>query len=167
VSPIAPAAERRRRLITHTLPIIATAVAAFVTGTIAGAGSNDLDGARRFVAAWEQGDFETMYAELSTTASETYPIDELTRDYQRAERTATIRTIEAGDIEHGRDAAGASAAIVPLTLGTNAFGHLDGQLVLPLSDGKVDWNPTLVFPGLGEGEHLARRTRVPDRKSGV
>jgi len=160
---ITPSAERRRRLVTRTLPIVATAVAAFVTGVIAGGGSSDLDGARRFVAAWQKGNFEAMYAELSTSASKTYPIDEFTRDYEGGQRTATIRAIRPGDVTRGTDAQGASAAVVPLTLATNAFGRLDGKLVLPLSGGKVDWNPTLVFPGLAEGEHLARRTRVPPR----
>lgn len=145
------------------MPIIATALAAFVAGVIAGGGSSDLDPARRFVAAWEQGDFEAMHAELSTAASKAYPIEEFTSDYELAQRTATIDAIAAGDVENGRDAAGASAAVVPLTLRTHAFGQLDGKLVLPLGGGGIEWNPTLVFPGLAEGDRLVRRTRVPTR----
>jgi cell division protein FtsI/penicillin-binding protein 2 len=163
LSRITHAAQRRRRLVTRAAPLIVVATAAFVTGVVAGAGSGELDAARRFVAAWEAGDTGAMYAQLSATATETYPEEEFAADYDQAERTATILGVDVGTVDRGRDATGATAAVVPLTFETNAFGSLEGKLVLPLAEGKVEWDPSLVFPGLASDEQLARRTRIPTR----
>ncbi len=148
---------------TRALPIAAVGLAAFVTGVVAGAGSGDLDSAKRFVAAWEQGDYAAMHAELTGAAASSNPIAEFTASYEDASRTATISSIDTGSVESGKDASGGDAAVVPVTIKTNAFGELSGHLVLPLSGGKVDWDPTLVFPGLRAGESLDRRTRVAPR----
>jgi cell division protein FtsI/penicillin-binding protein 2 len=50
-----------------------------------------------------------------------------------------------------------------VTLHTNAFGNISRELTLPLDGGKVDWSPTLVFPGLRRDERLVRHTIVPKR----
>jgi cell division protein FtsI/penicillin-binding protein 2 len=150
-------------LLTRTAPIAVVATAAFVTGVVAGSGSSDLDGARRFVAAWQRGDYPAMYRELSATAQDTYSVSEFTADYEKAKSTATMLGVDPGAVDHGNDEAGGDAAVVPLTIRTNAFGTLDAKLVLPLEGTTVAWNPTLVFPGLSDGERLVRRTRVPTR----
>ena len=165
MSRISAPAERRRRLVTRTLPIGAVALAAFVTGMIAGSGSSDLDGARRFVAAWQQGDFAAMYAELSPAATARYPLAEFTSEYERAARTATLNAIDPGQVSRGRAVGGGAAAVVALGLQTNAFGQLDGTLVLPLSGGKIEWDPTLVFPGLsGASTSLGAPACQPARR---
>jgi transpeptidase family protein/penicillin-binding protein len=163
LSPISPNAQRRRRLITRTLPIAALAFVAFVAGLLTGNGSSDLDPAKRFVSAWEDGDYKGMHQELSEAAAAANPLTDFSAAYLRAARTATITSVDAGSVDSGQDAGGGDAAVVPVTLETNAFGELHGSLVLPLSAGKIDWDTSMVFPGLQENEQLARRTRLPTR----
>lgn len=155
--------ERHRRQLTRTLPIAGLAATAFIAGALVASNSGNLDAARRFVAAWQHGDYRAMRAEITPAAAAAYPLAEFSADYERAIRIATIQSILPGEVKRGHDATGADAAVVPLTFQTAAFGRLDGTLVLPLSSGSVSWNPTLVFPGLTRGERLVRRTRVPPR----
>ena len=46
---------------------------------------------------------------------------------------------------------------------TRAFGTIERDLGLPVKEGRVDWRPHLVFPGVPEGATLTRRTTVPAR----
>jgi cell division protein FtsI/penicillin-binding protein 2 len=50
-----------------------------------------------------------------------------------------------------------------VSLDTHAFGTVSGELELPLESDRVDWAPSLVFPGLEAGERLVRHTAVPKR----
>ena len=55
MSPLQPEVERRRRLITRTLPLAIIAVVAFSFGASAGTpGSPEKDAAKRFTEAWAQ-----------------------------------------------------------------------------------------------------------------
>src|SRR5213078_1979083 len=69
---------------------------------------------------------------------------------------------EAGDARTA-EAGGGDVAVVPVVLDTHAFGRLGGDLQIPIEAGRVAWHPYLVFPGLGPGEHLDRRARLPKR----
>jgi len=40
---------------------------------------------------------------------------------------------------------------------------MPGEIVLPVNEEAVGWTPSLVFPGLEEGERLSRRTEIPER----
>ena len=58
--------ERRRRLVTRTLPLALVAIVAFVVGAAVGApGSPQKDAANRFAEAWARDDFAAMYEELN------------------------------------------------------------------------------------------------------
>jgi penicillin-binding protein A len=160
LSPITPAAARRRRMLTRTAPMVAIAFVAFVVGIIAGAGA-DSSAAQRFVDAWERGDTAGMYAELTPDARDEYSRNEFERAYSDAAETATIDAFSAGDAED--DDSGDDVQVVGMEFDTHVFGQLGGELKLPTSDEGVDWAPHLVFPGLEEGETLTRRTRAPDR----
>ena len=157
-------AERRRKLVTRTLPISVLAAASFVGGIVIGAGS-ELDAAARFAQAWERGDFEAMYAELSPGAGDETSRDDFVAAYEQAERTATVDALDAGEAHEGSTADGRDAAIVHVAVTTHAFGEVSGDVALPLEDGLVDWEPELVYPGLEKGEQLDRRTRAPERAS--
>jgi penicillin-binding protein A len=157
---VTPAAQRRRRVLTRTAPIVGIALVAFVIGVVAGAGADPSAG-QRFVDAWERDDMAEMYAQLTPEAEEEYSRQEFERAYLEAAQTATIETVQAGDT---RDAeSGGEVKAVDMQFDTRAFGQLGGELLLPTSDEGVEWAPHLVFPELDEGEALSRRTRAPER----
>src|SRR3954469_23526019 len=153
-------ATRRRRLLTRALPIVLLGLAAFVAGLIRGADHADLGSAEQFAAAWEKQNFSGMYSQISGSAARQYSLKDFTGDYQRAEMTATVRSVETGEASESDSG---DAADVPVTLTTNAFGSIARDLVLPLDGNKVDWTPNLVFPGLRPNERLVRHTSVPRR----
>jgi hypothetical protein len=121
-------------------PILA--VAAFAGGLIVGAGP-DAPGATRFLEAWGSGDYEAMHAELTASTREKYPLEQFRGAYERAMATATVESLDAGEVTDEGD-----LATAPIQFETHVFGTLDGDLELPISDGQIDWSPQLVFPGL-------------------
>jgi len=149
--------ERRRRLLTRALPLVALALGAFLVGALAG-GDPESPAAKRFLEAWEAGDFETMHAELTPSAREEHPLGDFRAAYERAADTATIATLSVDELSAEDEDASAS-----VTLDTRAFGALAGDVSLPLEEDLIAWEPHLVFPDLEAGEQLARRTRVPPR----
>ncbi len=52
---------------------------------------------------------------------------------------------------------------VPLTIAMVAFGRSEDELELPFADGGVDWDPSLVFPGLRSGERLESQIELAPR----
>jgi hypothetical protein len=157
LSAVNPAAERRRRVFTRVVPLVLLAVAAFAIGIGVGAGSSTA-GAERFLDAWEDGDYDAMYEELTPEAQETYARAEFERAYERAAETATTTSVEAGEVSEDGD-----LARTDLSLETHVFGTLSGTLELPIEEERVAWSPELVFPGLEPEERLTRRTRAPER----
>jgi len=155
-------AERRRRLVTRTLPISVIAVASFVGGIAIGA-ANELEAVDRFATAWERGDFEGMHDELTADAAAATPLEEFTGAYEQAHETATVADVDAADAEPGETTAGEDAGILAVTIDTHAWGRQSGELAVPVEDGLVAWEPHLVYPGLRPGETLGRRTRAPER----
>lgn len=159
---MSPEARRRRRVLTRLLPIALLGVAAFVAGAIRGNVPPNLGTAQAFVNDWQRQDFAGMYAQISPASASQYSIADFTATYARAQATATVRSVTPGEAFESDTAARPSVA-APLTLATHSFGRISGQVVLPLSGGKVDWAPNLVYPGLRPNERLARRTKIPRR----
>ena len=142
---------------TRAVPLVVVASGAFITGIVVAAGP-DSPGAQRFLAAWEDGDYASMHAELTPEAKAEYSLEGFERTYERAADTATISSFEIGDeTEEG------GAVVAPLRLETRAFGAIEQDTELPLADGAVSWEPHLAFPGLERDERLERRTRAPQR----
>jgi cell division protein FtsI/penicillin-binding protein 2 len=138
------------------------ALAAFVAGAIRGTEGTNLGTAQTFADEWQSQDFATMYRQISPASAQKYSLATFTADYDEAQGTATVQRIDVGEAS-GSNLAGGTAAAIPVTLTTNAFGRMSAQLVLPLDGGKVDWTPDLVFPGLKANERLARHTQIPRR----
>ena len=118
----------------------------------------DAPAAQRFVDAWEAGDLEAMYAELTPEAQEEYSLERFQRalrgrrgDARRSPRSAPARSREDGD-----DAVVAGRPSAPTSSATSAASS-----TLPIADDQVAWAPNLVYPGLTAGERLSRRTRAP------
>jgi peptidoglycan glycosyltransferase len=148
-------------MLTRASPVVAIALVAFIAGVVTGAGG-DNSAAQRFVDAWERGDTEAMYGELTGEAQEKYTREEFERAYADAEETATIETVSAGEAEDA-ESGGDDVQVVGMQFATHAFGDLGGDLELPADDEGVAWEPHMVFPELERGESLTRRTRAADR----
>ena len=83
--------------------------------------------------------------------------------YEGAKQVATTNSIAVGEARGPTDQDGESVVALPVTVETSAFGTIEGELAVPVADGGIDWQPHLVFPGLGEGEELDRKTQLPKR----
>jgi cell division protein FtsI/penicillin-binding protein 2 len=159
--------ERRRRLTTRAVPLGLVALVAFIVGASSGAGgSPEKDAAQRFSEAWAQQDFAAMHAELSEIAQTETSAEELEAAYAEAQVTATVETIDVALPEDAVDEDGGTVVPVPVEIDTIAFGEIDAELQLPYAEGEgggIVWDPSLVFPGLQEGEELRSNVRVADR----
>jgi cell division protein FtsI/penicillin-binding protein 2 len=161
---LSPEVERRRRLITRTLPLAAIAIVAFVVGAAMGApGSPEKEAADRFATAWAGDDFAAMYAELNEGSRAQVSLGEFTDAYREAEQVATLRSLEPGSAQEPESAGGTTAVPVPIVARTTAFGRFEEGLLLPFAGGGIEWDPSLAFPGLREGEHLEADTELAPR----
>jgi penicillin-binding protein A len=146
--------------------VIALAGTAFVIGAIAGAGGG-ADPARalaaRFVAAWANGDYGSMYSEIDARSRLSTSASEFADAYMDALRTATASGLQIAG--NPRDVRGDLA--VPVRVRTRLFGTLalsfDLRIVGGSEGARVAWSRSLAFPGLRPGELLTRRTTLPRR----
>ena len=156
--------ERRRRLLTRTLPLAAIALVSFVVGAASGApGSPEQDAAKRFTEAWAQRDFAAMYGELNPVSQQAITATDFAKAYLDAEAVSTLRSLDPGSPGDPTSADGKTVVPVALDVGTVAFGDVEADVALPYSEGGIDWDPSLVFPGLRPGEHLENRIELAPR----
>jgi hypothetical protein len=155
VSRRTPEAERRRRLVTRTLPLAVVAIVAFVAGAAVGVpGSPGKDAANRFAAAWAAHDFKAMYGQLNDASKARIDRKTFAAAYREAEMVATQRGLVAGSAQDPLSQEGETVIPVPVLINTVAFGRLEDEIDLPYAEGGIDWDPSLVFPGLRAGEQL-------------
>jgi hypothetical protein len=164
VSQLSPEVERRRRLVTRTLPLAIVAIVAFAVGASAGApGSPEKEAAERFAEAWAVDDFATMYKELNPASKAAIDVNEFAAAYREAEQVATLRALEPGSPHDPSSRNGETVVPTPMAVTTVAFGRFEDEIDLPYSDGGVDWDPSLVFPGLRSGERLESQIELAPR----
>ncbi|HEX8743049.1 MAG TPA: penicillin-binding transpeptidase domain-containing protein [Thermoleophilaceae bacterium] len=152
--------ERRRRLTHRAAPLAGAAlllILALVALRSCGASDEEKAG-ERFARAWERGDWGAMHRELTAAARARHSPAALERAYRAAAATATATGVDAG-----RARADGDAAVVEVAFRTRVFGPVRGELRLPMDGARVEWAPSLVFPGLKEGELLTRRSDPPRR----
>lgn len=163
MSPRSSEVERRRRLVTRTLPLSLIALVAFLLGAVAGApGSPEKEAAQRFARAWENGEFAAMYRELNPASRRGIDVNDFAIAYREADEVATLWSLRAGSPEDA-SAGGGSVVAVPTAASTVAFGMVEGEVELPFEDGGIAWNESLVFPGLNGGEHLEGQVELAPR----
>lgn len=161
---MSPEAERRRRLVTRTLPLALVAFVAFIIGAALGApGSPEKEAADRFGEAWSARNYKAMYQELNDQSRAQFSLAEFSDAYQSAAETSTLRGIEPGSPHDPQSIEGTTAVPLPLTLTMVAFGRVEDELMLPWESGGIAWNPSLVFPGLKEGEELSSEIELAPR----
>jgi cell division protein FtsI/penicillin-binding protein 2 len=156
--------ERRRRLLTRALPLILIAIVAFVLGAMAGTSdSSEKEAAERFVKAWEGDEFAVMYGELNPASRREIELNDFASAYRAAEDLATLRSLAADSPGDTSSREGETVVAVPIRATTAAFGSVEADLVLPFADGGVNWDESLVFPGLRKGEHLENQVELAPR----
>jgi peptidoglycan glycosyltransferase len=157
-------AERRRRLLTRSLPLALVALVAFVIGIATGApGSPEKDAANRFAEAWEAENFKAMYGELNEASRARVDRKEFEAAYREAEQVATSRKLVADSAGDPRQTDAGTTVPVGVTVETVAFGSLEAELGVPYADGGIEWDPSLAFPGLRQGEELAADVELAER----
>ena len=155
-------AERRRRLTHRALPALGgLAGVALAAGALVGstAASGSERTATDFVEAWEQDDLRGMHALLSDSAQREWPLKRFRALYRRAAATSTQTRVEADGTDGERD----GQVVVPVVVDTEVFGKLRGELLVPVSEERIDWRPRLVFPELRDGERLNRDSVPAER----
>lgn len=157
-------AERRRRLLTRTLPLAAIALIAFIVGISAGSGgSPEKEAAERFAKAWEAKNFKAMYAELNEGSRARIDRKEFEAAYRDAQQVATTRGLSAGGAGDPEDSGAGKVVPVEMTVSTVAFGTVEAELEVPYADGGIEWDESLVFPGLRKGEELTADVELAER----
>jgi cell division protein FtsI/penicillin-binding protein 2 len=164
VSSLPSDAERRRRLLNRALPLAVIALIAFVVGVSTGSsGSPEKDAAKRFTDAWAAKNFKALYAELNDASRARVPLKEFETAYREAQQVATTREVERDSVGDPKSSGGDKVVPVGMTIETVAFGDVEAELDLPFADGGVEWNESLVFPGLKPGEELAANVELAER----
>jgi peptidoglycan glycosyltransferase len=137
------------------------AAVSLVAGAFVGANAHSAAerAAKDFVSAWERGDMRAMRRLVTSETRARYPLQRIRRAYQRAAATATLTSIDPGEPERVED----DHVTMPVVLHTRVFGSLRGRIDIPIVDGRVDWQPRLVFPELRSGERLTRSSLPPMR----
>jgi cell division protein FtsI/penicillin-binding protein 2 len=149
---------------TRALPLAFIAVVAFVIGASTGnSGSPEKEVANRFADAWETKNYKAMYAELNEASRQRVSREEFEAAYREAAETATARSLEAGSAGDPRSSGSGKAVPIDVTVGTVAFGGVEGEVELPYADGGIEWDANLVFPGLRPGETLAADVELAER----
>ena len=157
--------DRRRRLASRLAPLALAAVVAFGIGIAVGAGGTDprQEVAQQFADAWSRGDYKAMHALLTPAAQQRFPLQDFAAAYREAATTSTLDGVRAGKAPEPVD----GTVTVPVTLRTRIFGDLRGGLALPVAEqddgAAIEWQRTLVQPGLRRGEKLTRDTELPPR----
>jgi peptidoglycan glycosyltransferase len=140
--------------------LVALGAASLGAGILVGAlgDSSTVKTAEDFTHAWERGDYPAMHRLIEPGDRDRASLAAFRGAYQRAAATATTVSIDAGQVrEDGNDAR------VPIAVRTRIFGTVRGTVVLHVNEQRVDWDRSLVFPGLHGQERLGRATEAPPR----
>jgi peptidoglycan glycosyltransferase len=148
-------------------PVLALAGVAFAIGAIIGAhagGSASGALATRFVRAWAQHEYAAMYADSDPATQRSTTLRAFASDYRQALVTATATQVRVSGRARSRPG---GVVEVPVRVATRLFGTLQLGFGVPVREvegsERVEWSPSLTFPGLRSGERLHRRTTLPRR----
>jgi penicillin-binding protein A len=157
--------SRRRRLLTHALPVVLVAAAAFGYGIYVAGGPGRAQRAvvSSYVHAWARGAYPQMYSLLDGSARRALTEAQFVAEYQHAAQVATLRSLR--PVKVGPNNGGTFG--VTMLVHTTVFGTLRKMVLVPVdssgSNPTVRFSSTLLFPGLRPGEQLTRRTQLPPR----
>lgn len=141
------------------IPLIAIAVGSLIGGAYLGATSGSKRLGEDFASRWGDKDYAGMYELITPEAQSTYTQAEFKAAYEDAAIAATTEGVDPG--RAGRAPGG--DVKVSVSANTRLFGTVDGEISLPVKEGKIDWGPHLTFPGLEPDERVGRRLELGER----
>ena len=125
--------------------------------------------ARRFLDAWEAGDFAEMHGLLTYRNRELTPFDEFRAVYESAHFNLTLERIEYKATNLSAEGR-VLAFQYDLTFHTRNLGNFtDAKRVLQLvvdpqaGEWRIAWSPAAIFAEMGEGARLVFEAQVPSR----
>ena len=104
-----------------------------------------------------------MYRELNEASRRAVDAEEFAAAYREAAEVATLRGLEFDDPDDPGTARGRDRGAGRGGGGDRRLRSRRSRLALPVADGGVAWDPSLVFPGLRTGEHLENRVELAPR----
>ena len=134
-----------------------------VGASVGAPGSPETEAADSFAKSWASGNYTAMYRDLNPASQAAITAQDFTAAYREAEQVATMKSLDPGSAHEPTDSEGEKVVPVPFTVSTVAFGRLEDELLVPISEGGVAWKPNLVFPGLTAGEHLQSEVELAPR----
>ncbi len=150
---------------THALPLVLLGAAAVGAGIyLAGApGRDERAIVRGYATDWQRRDYRAMWALLTSHSQRRVGRAEFTAELSDTLETATVSSLRPLAVLSIQD----QLARVSFELHTHVFGRLREVLEIPLAgsggDTRVVFNTSLLFPGLGLGELLSRKTDIGRR----
>ncbi len=136
------------------------------TATVPPPGSSPETTAAAFLAAWESGDYATMYSLVSPADRAALDQDGFAERYRAALTTATVLTVTTR-LQSALRTGDQATVSYHLTLATALVGTLETDIAMPLTRyaGRwlVDWSPALIWPALGEENYFRMEYRIPTR----
>jgi peptidoglycan glycosyltransferase len=156
---------RRGRVLTFGVPILAVAAGAFAVGAILASapGRAERHTVTRYVTAWQQRDYPTMYSLLDPASKRHTSEPRFAAEVRNAAATATLLGLRAQQVGSH------SNGVIPvrMVVATKLWGTLHETLDVPLvgsgSSARIRLTSALLFPGLRPGEHLGRDIHLPPR----
>lgn len=141
------------------------AALAFAAGIVVAGGPARAERAlvTRYVTAWQEGKFTTMYGLLDAGSRAQLSPAAFRARYSAAASTATLVRVSTGKVSqpHG------NLITVPVRIRTRIFGAVRGTLAVSFTDNgsgpRVHFDSDLVFPGMQPGEQLTRHVSLPPR----
>jgi hypothetical protein len=152
---------RRQRLVSRGVPVlVALGAASLGVGLLVGGlpDSGTQKTGRAFAAAWERGDYDAMHKLIAPADRQRASRAAFRAAYERAAATATATRIDIGKVR-----ADGELARIPVVVETRVFGTVRGDVIVRVRNDRVEWDRSLVFPGLRGAERLTRQTEAPPR----
>ena len=141
------------------IPLAAIALVSLIGGAYLGATSGSKKLGEDFASRWGDKDYSGMYDLITPEAQTEYSREEFRAAYEEAAIAATTEGVDPG--RAGRAPGG--DVKVSVSASTRLFGNVDGDISLPVKDGRIDWGPHLTFPGLQPGERVGRKLVLGER----
>jgi penicillin-binding protein 2 len=121
---------------------------------------------RAFLEAWQQDDYESMYALLSTLSKEAIPYENFSQRYRQVASQAALESINF-DILSSLTNPRTSQVAYRVTLRSVLVGDItrDTKMNLTLEEGgwRVQWEDSLILPELAGGNTLWMDRYIPSR----